>query len=727
MNQLNAKMSCLRLLALTIFVAGFANAVQPAASAQQFSIAAYHLLSSGQDTKELRIDTYSVDLTNNGTAAEGVVATAVSLDPNTIVKAVSVNFGAVPANTTIANAATFIVHQTVQTSFNPADMVWAFSDAASMQLSATSFTFPDNFVDSPLIKPVATVTNTGGGALTLNPAIGGDDGFTLAAGGCGPTLAPGASCSILVQFLPYGAHPRAYSGTLNLRSPTLGPDAKQSIDLHGSSITLAPGSVSQTVNPLVAQYALTLPEAGSWSVNFGTDETYGRTTSVQTGDASAPGTVYVAGMLPNTIYHMQATVTLAGGATTVEPDLTFTTGELSPQFPSRMIATTTPGMTPQPGVELIDPIEGYLLTAFATDLEGNVIWTYQFPDTQGGSMIYPVRLLPNGHFLSMIAPNSYPVMNNPNALNVIREFDLAGNTVQELTMADLNARLAANGFNVTLAYFSHDIILLPNGHYLVIANTEESLTGLQGYRGTVNVVGDTVVDLDSTLQPRWLWNSFDHLDVNRHPMSFPDWTHANSLAYSADDGNFLISLRHQNWVLKIDYRNGTGTGNVIWHLGAQGDFTLTNGIYPTDWFFAQHYANFISPNTTGVFKLELFDNGDDREWTAGTTCGLPGAPICLYSTVPQFQIDENAMTATFLFHDVLAPQYYSNFAGNNDLLPNGNVTYDLAGTAGGSEVFEVTPGASLTDTPQTVWEMVTPGISAYRATRLPSLYPGVQW
>lgn len=730
MNQLNVRMSCLRVLAATIFVAGFANAVQPAASAQQFTIAAYHLLSSGQDTKELRIDTYSVDLTNNGAAAQDVVATAVSLDPNTIVKAVSVTFGTVPANTTVANAATFVVHQVVLTSFNPAEMVWAFEDRSSFQLSATSFTFPDSFVGSPLTKTVATVTNTGGGILALNPAIGGNNGFTLAGGGCGQTLAPGASCPLVVQFLPLGAHPRGYSGTLNLRSQTLGPDAMQSIALQGESIlTPAPGTVSETANTMVAQYTLTLPETGSWSVNFGATESYGLTTGVQTATANTPSSLYVAGMLPNTLYHMQASITLAGGATAVEPDQTFTTGALPPGIPATLPVTLTPGMTPQPGVEFVNVLSGNIpTTILTTDLLGNVNWVYQFTDRQSGSDLYPARLLPNGHILSMIAPIAFPNAAPPTALNVIREFDLAGNTIQQLTISDLNTRLAAHGFSVTLDAFSHDILFLPNGHYLLIANLWAPYTNVQGERpGTINVLGDAVIDLDSNLQPTWVWNSFDHLDINRHPMGFPDWTHANSLAYSTDDGNFLISMRHQNWVLKIDYQNGAGNGNIIWHLGEGGDFELTNGVDPTDWFYAQHYANFISPNTTGVFNLELFDNGDDRAFPHGVICGpLPGQTPCLYSTVPQFQINEAAMTATLLFHDILPHTLYSSFAGNNDLLANGNLHFNLAGTMP-AYAFEVKPGATMSDPPQTVWEMSVPGSNTYRMNRLPSLYPGVQW
>jgi hypothetical protein len=58
-------------------------------------------------------------------------------------------------------------------------------------------------------------------------------------------------------------------------------------------------------------------------------------------------------------------------------------------------------------------------------------------------------------------------------------------------------------------------------------------------------------------------------------------------------------------------QNGSGSGDVVWKLGYQGDFVLTSGS-DTDWFFAQHDANFASQNATGAFQLALFDNGDSR-------------------------------------------------------------------------------------------------------------------
>lgn len=47
-------------------------------------------------------------------------------------------------------------------------------------------------------------------------------------------------------------------------------------------------------------------------------------------------------------------------------------------------------------------------------------------------------------------------------------------------------------------------------------------------------LGDVLIDLDQNFNPLWVWNAFDHLDVNRHPMNFPDWTHGNAILYSAE-------------------------------------------------------------------------------------------------------------------------------------------------------------------------------------------------
>ena len=118
------------------------------------------------------------------------------------------------------------------------------------------------------------------------------------------------------------------------------------------------------------------------------------------------------------------------------------------------------------------------------------------------------------------------------------------------------------------------------------------------------------------------------------------------------------------------------------------------------------------------------DNGDDRIFASGITCGAPGNPPCLYTTIPVFQIDENAKTATLTSHQKLPPNLYNFYGGSIDLLANSNIEYDLCGVGtGNSYIYEVTPQS----TPQTVWTMQISGTNAYRGVRMPSFYPGVQW
>ena len=114
-------------------------------------------------------------------------------------------------------------------------------------------------------------------------------------------------------------------------------------------------------------------------------------------------------------------------------------------------------------------------------------------------------------------------------------------------------------------------------------------------------------------------------------------------------------MRHQSWVVKVDYNNGAGAGDILWRLGYQGDFQLVGGTDPTDWFYGQHEPSFTTPNTTGIFGLTLMDNGDFRIFPAGVTCGTGSAPPCLYSTIPVLQINEAAKTATIETHQIFPP------------------------------------------------------------------------
>jgi arylsulfate sulfotransferase len=488
---------------------------------------------------------------------------------------------------------------------------------------------------------------------------------------------------------------------------------------------VAPGHVSATANVQVALYSISPDTGANVSVQFGLDTSYGLTTWIQQAPQGGGAvSLFVAGMKASTLYHMRGVVQFSDGAQFMDADQQFTTGSLpAGQLPT-ITATTTPGLTPQSGVELLDLVPGAPTSAsplVVTDLSGNVLWSYNpapVNPTLAGLIANPIKLLPNGHFLV-----NFSGLAIDGANSVLQEVDLSGNLIWQMTAADLNTALAAatcSGCNITVVGTHHDFALLPNGHLIVIAAQQQQKV----ISGTpVTVTGDVLIDLDQNHKPVWLWNEFDHLDVNRQPLGFPDWTHTNAVVYSVDDGNLIISMRNQNWLLKVNYANGTGAGDVLWKLGYQGDFALVGGTDPADWFYAQHGHSFVTTNTTGKFSLVVFDDGDDRVFPAGVTCGTSPAPPCFYSTVPLFQIDEMAKTATLTFH-AAAPKY-SFFGGNAEVLKNTDVEYcDSAGGPGvAGDIYEVTQDS----TAQTVWQMLITGQYAYRGQRIPSLYPGVQW
>lgn len=465
-----------------------------------------------------------------------------------------------------------------------------------------------------------------------------------------------------------------------------------------------PGTVSATAHSLVASYSVSVPQAGQASVEFGTSVAYGRSTQAQTVPAGGGNlTFLVAGMHANTTYHMRVRVDVGGGSLLVDSDQTFTTGALpNATFPTLRV-TPSAALPAGNGVELISSF-GTTVGGVVLDTDGSVIWYYYDPNQLTGIWPFPIGQLDNGNFLI-------------NFSYYIREVDLTGKIVRELTIDQFNATLAAAGYPFQASSFHHDIIRLPNGHWILLANEYEDFQDLPGFPGTTSVLGDDIIDLDPNNQLAWVWRAFDHLDVNRHPYLFPDWTHSNALVYTPD-GNFLSSARHQSWVLKIDYANGAGAGDILWRLGPGGDFTLAGGD-PTQWFYNQHFPVLLQTQGS-QFRLALYDNGDTRPDSSSPDCSIANTDC--YSRAVIYNVDESARTAAVLWQ--YAPGFFSFWGGSIDVLPNGNVEFDSSTVNGGnSRVLQVTQDS----TPRIVWQLDSSDAAFYRAYRIPSLYPGVQW
>ena len=174
------------------------------------------------------------------------------------------------------------------------------------------------------------------------------------------------------------------------------------------------------------------------------------------------------------------------------------------------------------------------------------------------------------------------------------------------------------------------------------------------------------------------------------------------MSWSPADGNLLISVRTQDWLIKIDYARGCGDGHVIWRLGQGGDFSVISSD-PSPWFSHQHYPHYLDDST-----LLLFDNGNTRNVSD------PSA----HSRGQVWRLDERAMTATLVVN--LDAGNYSPELGTADRMPNGNYVLDSGSQGGGlfGQSIEMLPDGTRVY----VQEVAN---SDYRSFRLSSLYQGI--
>ncbi|MEO0974081.1 MAG: aryl-sulfate sulfotransferase, partial [Pseudomonadota bacterium] len=336
---------------------------------------------------------------------------------------------------------------------------------------------------------------------------------------------------------------------------------------------------------------------------------------------------------------------------------------------------------------LIGPTANFGGRPFAVDLEGNVVWYYN-PPVADESGVTLTRLSRGGRIMMIGAATDGDRFR-------IREIDLVGNTTRETNARRLSEQFQANGGSVPLTTVHHEARELPNGQWIILAHSEARLDGAQGENGPVDILSDIIVGLDRNLQVIWQWDAFEHVDVERiallgeicvtngagcptlflsqddygpdGPGSEPDgvveandWLHSNALGYRESDGTLLMSVRHLDWMMAIDYADGTGTGAIKWNLGKDGDFTLTDGVDPDFWQSHQHDNNFVSDN-----QVLVYDNGNGLTGCVADPVNGCGSRGQLY------RIDENTMEATLELN--LSTPTYSFALGSAQLLENGNL------------------------------------------------------
>jgi len=545
---------------------------------------------------------------------------------------------------------------------------------------------------------------------------------------------------------------------------------------------------TRTPNPMVAIFSAPSCAAGSdMRVNFqqqGTTPPPATTTNWVPCHPPATMNFEVAGMYASTTYNMFAQ-TVTNNKITNGPTVSFTTGAVPSKVPIPAF-TTNIGVNAK--TDTADPVLVMNPSAFggqqvyaniATDLTGKLLWFY-YP----GQPIILTRPLINGTVLTI---QSFPAWNPANSkYQILQQIDLAGNVVRQTNTGIVQQGLLALGAtdlgpcnpipkpapvgSACLGGFHHDAIqTLPNGYTAVIASVEKIFPpGTQGDTSglPVDIIGAALIVLDTNWQPVWYFDSFQHdngvdpnLDINRPavlgdtcitneagcppifllgPGVAPkanDWLHPNSIYYWPTDtfggasGALTWSFRNQDWIIKIDYNNGAGTGNILWRMGVDGDFlfnNVSNDRYP--WFSHEHDVG-IEKNGAG--PMTIFDNGDTRIAAPPIGLGTPGCePNDCNSRGMAITISETGlvpgssmgMVTPVLLQDLT---YYSESDGSAQLLSDGNyffqpgVVFDLSQETDVAYVLELYPTAGTINATQVL--NLNAQVS-YRAWQMPSLY-----
>jgi hypothetical protein len=453
----------------------------------------------------------------------------------------------------------------------------------------------------------------------------------------------------------------------------------------------------------------------------------------------------VLGMRAGRTHEIRVTLRDQNGRETTLPEpILFTTPELPTHIPSVALTARDPDAM-EPGVTFFSTLAigstgaGYLI---AVDDEGEVIWYLdgtKHPLTAGHGLF--ASHLPNGNLLVLAPPHK------------AMEMDMLGEVVQVWYANGIGDDPPTGATLVDVDSFHHEMLPLPESEDadFVVLGTEsrefpnypadETDSSLLNPTGVV--IGDTIVEFkrDGTivrelslldiLDPRRI--CYDSLRSSQNSQYGPlatDWSHGNAIVFDESDDSYIVSLRHQDAVVKI----GRKTKELIWILGDPGRWVspwsekllVEDLSMPFEWSYHQH-----APEITARGTLLIFDNGNNRAIPPAKALPFEAS----YSRAVEYRIDpvRRRVEQVWAYGGMFDPanSYYSLFVGDANQLPiTGNVLVTDGGKRTGAQgqFFARIAEVTYEVPPRVVFEVLVGHLdrsyAVYRAERRPSLYPG---
>jgi arylsulfate sulfotransferase len=404
----------------------------------------------------------------------------------------------------------------------------------------------------------------------------------------------------------------------------------------------------------------------------------------------------------------------------------FVTSPLPSDFPPSVLLASKPDQM-EPGYTLLRLVNNNTLKGYLTivDNTGGVVWY------STASSVLDVRQLANGNLFLPLTTSFV-------------EYNMLGQTVRTWPVPP-------NGWNIDI----HDAVPTPHGTILylndastIVHNFPTSSTNPAAPLLTTNVFYNRVVEIATTNSTALLnsWSLINMLQPTRiNYLTFTirtsmgwDCEHANAVIEDPRDDSLIVSMRHQDAVVKF-----SRDGQLKWILGPHANwatnfqqYLLTPVGTPFQWNYAQH-----APALTPQGTLLLYDNGDFRASPFDTTL----ADSNNWSRAVEYAINEQTMEVTQVWEygRTNGAALYTDKVGNADWLPHtGNVliTFGNVNYVDGLRPSAFSPTATMVrikevthdPTPEVVFDLVFfdytnrasnyKGSYAYRSHRIPDLY-----
>lgn len=343
--------------------------------------------------------------------------------------------------------------------------------------------------------------------------------------------------------------------------------------------------------------------------------------------------------------------------------------------------------------------------AYAFDANGDVRWY----STRYNSHIF--KELANGNLLYLTKES-----NDADTYNVLLETDYLGKIYNRYDFSSSSASNDTGESEGEMTVIHHDGIELPSGNLLLTVNDgsnyiEDTMIEINRETGEI----EKTIDLKDIL-PESFYEEYDSTSREGGKI---DWFHQNSVDYDEADNSIIISGRHQDTIMKIDY----STNEIKWIMGNSSGWPESYQKYFLDGDIkvsgGQHAAIVLPDQDDNAETTDILYYDNNISVTRGDE-----ADSEKYSEARQVRINEEDRTIeeVWTFGEDLGEAYFTKIIGSaRYLTDNGNrlVNFGYREEGKTSSIMEVTEDGEtvldvdLTDFPASAW--------AYRAERF-SLY-----